>query len=38
MLKLVKLKHGDEIRVIAPSKSLAIVSEKGIKMAKERLD
>lgn len=33
-----KLKHGDEIRIIAPSRSMKILSEDGIKLAKERLE
>ncbi|WP_248512554.1 S66 peptidase family protein [Sporosarcina sp. NCCP-2222] len=32
-----KLKSGDEIRIIAPSRSACILSEEGIQMAKERL-
>ena len=33
-----KLKYGDEIRVIAPSRSMAIISEETINLAKERLE
>ena len=33
-----KLKKGDEIRVIAPSRSLSLVSEENIKLAKENLE
>lgn len=33
-----KLKHGDEIRVIAPSRSIKILSEDGIQLAKKRLE
>ncbi|KAB7672647.1 S66 peptidase family protein [Bacillus sp. B1-b2] len=33
-----KLKQGDEIRVIAPSRSASILSEEGIQQAKERLE
>jgi muramoyltetrapeptide carboxypeptidase LdcA involved in peptidoglycan recycling len=40
MIKIIpeKLKAGDEIRVIAPSRSLSIISEEAIKIAKERLE
>ena len=38
MSKLAKLNQGDEIRVIAPSRSLSIVSERGIEQAKQRLE
>jgi muramoyltetrapeptide carboxypeptidase LdcA involved in peptidoglycan recycling len=34
----VKLKKGDEIRVIAPSRSLSLVTEENIKLAKENLE
>ncbi|HWL25938.1 MAG TPA: S66 peptidase family protein [Ureibacillus sp.] len=34
----IKLKHGDEIRIIAPSRSIKILSEDGIRLAKERLE
>jgi len=33
-----KLKSGDEIRVIAPSRSLSLCSEKNIKLAKENFE
>lgn len=33
-----KLKKGDEIRVIAPARSLSLVTEENIKLAKERLE
>ena len=33
-----KLKPGDEIRVIAPSRSLSLISEERIKLAKENLE
>ncbi|SOC40287.1 S66 family peptidase [Ureibacillus acetophenoni] len=33
-----KLKHGDEVRIIAPSRSMKILSEDGIRLAKERLE
>ena len=33
-----KLKKGDEIRVIAPSRSLSLVTEETIKLAKEKLE
>ncbi len=33
-----KLKKGDEIRVIAPSRSLSLVTEETIKLAKENLE
>ncbi|WP_418895841.1 S66 family peptidase [Sporosarcina cyprini] len=33
-----KLTNGDEIRIVAPSRSACILSEEGIKMAKERLE
>lgn len=33
-----KLTSGDEIRIVAPSRSACILSEEGIKMAKERLE
>jgi len=33
-----KLKKGDEIRVIAPSRSLSLVTEENIKLAKENLE
>lgn len=37
MIRLAKLAPGDEIRVIAPSRSLSIVSQEGIEQAKNRL-
>lgn len=33
-----KLKQGDEIRIIAPSRSASILSEEGVQTAKERLE
>ena len=33
-----KLKRGDEIRIIAPSRSASILSEEGVQLAKERLE
>ncbi|MDD4353326.1 MAG: LD-carboxypeptidase [Candidatus Nanoarchaeia archaeon] len=33
-----KLKKGDEIRIIAPSRSLSLISEENIKFAKSRLE
>ena len=33
-----KLKKGDEIRVIAPSRSLSLVTNNTIKLAKTRLE
>ncbi|MEG0439055.1 MAG: LD-carboxypeptidase [Solibacillus sp.] len=33
-----KLKQGDEIRVIAPSRSMKILSDEGIQLAKNRLE
>ncbi len=33
-----KLKPGDEIRVVAPSRSLSLLSEENIKLAKEKLE
>ncbi|MBB4822818.1 muramoyltetrapeptide carboxypeptidase LdcA involved in peptidoglycan recycling [Sporosarcina luteola] len=33
-----KLKHGDEVRIIAPSRSAGILSEEGVQLAKERLE
>lgn len=33
-----KLKQGDEIRIIAPSRSASILSEEGVQIAKERLE
>ena len=33
-----KLKQGDEIRIIAPSRSASILSEEGVQLAKERLE
>lgn len=33
-----KLKKGDEIRIIAPSRSLSLVTEETIKLAKEKLE
>lgn len=33
-----KLRAGDEIRVIAPSRSLSIVSQEGIEQAKKHLE
>lgn len=33
-----KLKAGDEIRIIAPSRSASILSEEGVKLAKDRLE
>lgn len=33
-----KLKRGDEIRIIAPSRSASILSEEGVQVAKERLE
>lgn len=33
-----KLTSGDEIRIVAPSRSACILSEEGIQMAKERLE
>lgn len=39
MMKIpMKLKQGDEIRIIAPSRSMKILSEDGIQLAKERLE
>jgi muramoyltetrapeptide carboxypeptidase LdcA involved in peptidoglycan recycling len=33
-----KLKKGDEIRVIAPSRSLSLISEENIKLAKDKIE
>lgn len=33
-----KLKHGDEIRIIAPSRSASLLYEEGVQTAKERLE
>ena len=33
-----KLKRGDEIRIIAPSRSASILSEEGVQLAKEQLE
>ena len=33
-----KLKNGDEIRIVAPSRSASILSEEGIRFAKDRLE
>lgn len=33
-----KLKKGDEIRIIAPSRSLSLLSEENIRLAKEKLE
>lgn len=33
-----KLKQGDEIRIIAPSRSMKILSEDGLQLAKKRLE
>lgn len=33
-----KLQQGDEIRIIAPSRSMKILSEEGLRLAKERLE
>lgn len=33
-----KLKQGDEIRIIAPSRSMKILSDEGIQLAKKRLE
>lgn len=33
-----KINHGDEIRIIAPSRSIKILSEDGIELAKKRLE
>lgn len=39
MMKIpMKLKQNDEIRIIAPSRSIQILSEDGIRLAKERLE
>lgn len=38
MKRPAKLKQGDEIRVVAPSRSLSILSEEGIVLAKQRLE
>jgi len=38
MRKPAKLKQGDEIRVVAPSRSIKILSEEGIQSAKKRLE
>ena len=33
-----KLKKGDEIRIIAPARSLSLLSEENILLAKKRLE
>ena len=33
-----KLKQGDEIRIIAPTRSASILSEEGVQLAKEQLE
>lgn len=38
MIRPKKLKKGDEIRIIAPSRSLKLISDEGLKTAKKKLE